>query len=396
MTTSFPLRNDFSSGVFVQRLVQNLPSWVETKVITPCSTRPIEYSKSQNYHIQCFRYAPRNWQILAHEPGGIPVALRHRKILIILLPIFLITMFVACLRISKTCDLIHANWSVNGVIAGIVGIITSTPVITTLRGEDVTKSGRSKIYKIILRLCIRINKKIISVSEAINSQLSNNYPEYIDKFMFLPNGVDKNYLKISHSSGRMRNDNKDVLQILTIGSLIQRKGVKDIIKALRILKQTEVSFRFSIIGKGIEEKNLKKFVRSSGLSDQVCFLGNVSPEEIPSYFAKSDVFILASYSEGRPNVILESLAAGVPVIATQIDGVTELIQENITGLLYLPGDSIKLAKQIDRLIDDRDLRHKLAKRGKDLIMESGLLWGKVGNRYAEIYSRVIIKNKELH
>ena len=172
------------SGVFVQRLVQNLPPFVEANVITPCASWPIELEQCQNYRIQCFSYAPSNWQILAHESGGIPVALRHRKALIVLLPIFIGAMFFACLRASKSCDLIHANWSVNGLIASLVGVITGTPVITTLRGEDISKAGKSWLYKIVLRLCLRLNKKLITVSEAIYIQLSNNFPDHIDKLVF--------------------------------------------------------------------------------------------------------------------------------------------------------------------------------------------------------------------
>jgi glycosyltransferase involved in cell wall biosynthesis len=394
LTTSFPLGKDSTSGIFVQRLVKNLPPWVEANVITPCSSRPVDYDLCQNYHVQCFRYAPRTWQILAHESGGIPVALRHRKILILLLPIFICAMFIACFRASKTCDLIHANWSVNGLIAGFVGVITNTPVITTLRGEDITKAGKSMLYDVALRLCIRLNKKLITVSEAIKNQLSNKFPKQMDKFVFLPNGVDNNFLKVSRSKSRIQVKNEDVLQILTIGSLIPRKGVKDIIKALKLIKESKTGFRLSIIGTGIEENNLKQLVVSSGMSGQVSFLGNISPQDIPHHFSKADVFILASYSEGRPNVILESLAAGVPVIATQIDGVTELIKENITGLLFLPGDSEQLAKQIGRLKNNRELGNELAKRGQDLILGSGLLWSKVGNRYAEIYNHVRISDKD--
>ncbi len=147
-----------------------------------------------------------------------------------------------------------------------------------------------------------------------------------------------------------------------------------------------------IIGAGAEEDNLKQLAISSGISDQVHFLGNISPQEIPHHFAKADLFVLASYSEGRPNVILESLAAGVPVIATQIDGVIELIKENITGLLFTPGDASNLAKQINRVKDDQAFRHELAQRGKELILGKGLLWPNVGVQYAEIYNQVILGN----
>lgn len=388
LTTSYPLRENSASGIFVKRLVKNLPSWVEARVITPCSSQELELNVSNNHQIQCFRYAPRSWQILAHESGGIPVALQNRKFLILLLPVFIASMFIECLKISKSCDVIHANWSINGLIAGLAGIIMRTPVVTTLRGEDITKSERSKLFKIILRLCLATNKKIISVSEAINNQLTENFPNHLNKLVFLPNGVDSNFLEAVNLCGQDGDKDENTLEILTVGSLIPRKGVKDIINALSKIKETESNFRLSIIGTGVEKKHLEEIVNSLGLSKHVKFLGNVSPQEMPDYYMQADVFILASYSEGRPNVILESFAAGVPVIASKIDGVTELVEEKITGLLFLPGDSKQLATKIKLLKKNKELRSDLAKRGRELILDKELLWPKIGIRYAGIYESV--------
>jgi glycosyltransferase involved in cell wall biosynthesis len=389
LTTSYPLRKDSVSGIFVKRLVENLPSWVEAEVITPCSTKELELDISNNNQIQCFKYAPRSWQILAHESGGIPVALQHRKFLILLLPVFMASMFIACLKVSKSCDVIHANWSINGLIAGLAGMITRTPVVTTLRGEDIAKSDKSKLYGIILKLCIVMNRKIISVSEAINNQLTESFPNHVNKLMFLPNGVDSNFLEAVNSREPAGDKDEEVLEILTVSSLIPRKGVKDIINALSKIKKTESNFRLSIVGAGVEKNHLEQLVDSFGLTKHVNFLGNVSPQEMPNYFMRADVFILASYSEGRPNVILESFAAGVPVIASEIDGITELVEENITGLLFFPGDSIQLATKIKLLKKNKQLRDSLAKKGKELILNNELLWPKIGIRYASIYESVM-------
>ena len=110
---------------------------------------------------------------------------------------------------------------------------------------------------------------------------------------------------------------------------------------------------------------------------------------MPKYFIEADVFILASYSEGRPNVILESFAAGVPVIASEIDGVTELVEENITGLLFSPGNPAQLATKVKLLKESKELRGDLANRGRSLILDKELLWSKVGIRYAEVYEGVL-------
>lgn len=389
LTTSYPLKKDSASGIFIKRLVQSLPSRIEAKVITPCASKESEIFVSNNHQIQCFRYAPRSWQILAHESGGIPVALQHRRKLIFLLPIFIASMFIACLKISRSSDVIHANWSINGLIAGVVGLITKTPVVTTLRGEDIAKSDKSKLYKTILKFCIFTNKKIISVSEAIHNQLIKTFPDQCGKLVFVPNGVDSNFLGAANLCGKAISKDEEILNLLTVGSLIPRKGVIDIINALGRLKESEAKFRLTIVGTGVEENFLKQRVDSLGLREHIEFIGNISPQEMPGYFKSADAFILASYSEGRPNVILESFAAGVPVIASKIDGVSELVEENITGLLFSPGDSVQLASKIKLLKMNRNLRIDLAHKGRELILKNELLWPKIGVRYADIYESIL-------
>ncbi len=154
LTTSFPLNRDSVSGVFVWRLARSFPSTVLATVVTPCDTSgtpPVTIPDSYNVH--CFRYAPWRWQLLAHQPGGIPVALQRSIAMRCLLPIFLVAMLIACFRVSRKADIIHANWSVNGAIAGLVGFFLKKPVVTTLRGEDVTRAKNSKLYYYLLWFC---------------------------------------------------------------------------------------------------------------------------------------------------------------------------------------------------------------------------------------------------
>ena len=136
-------------------------------------------------------------------------------------------------------------------------------------------------------------------------------------------------------------------------------------------------------------------VAQLGLLKQVRFLGSVTPESMPSLLSRADVLILASSSEGRPNVILEAMAAGLPVIASAIDGVTELVEDGATGLLFSSGDSEDLARQIDVLARDSQMGSKLSKNGRAFIVDKGLLWRNTGGLYAAIYDQLILDTHAL-
>ncbi len=390
LTTSFPLKKGGVSGVFIQRLVKNLPSFIHATVVVPSGTELPSNGDECNYRLKCFRYAPWRWQILAHQPGGIPVALKRNRGAYFVLPFFLLVMFIACFREARKSDLIHANWSVNGAIAGIVGRLTGKPVVTTLRGEDVTRAESSGLYRGFLNLCLKNNDRLITVSEAISISLKQNFPKYKDKVSFLPNGVEAELLNIA----RAPQDKSGVFRLVTVGSLIPRKGVTTIIKALAQLKDRQ-QFHLSVIGSGAELSGLEALVQRESLLGSVEFVGEVVPEKVVDYLVKADAFVLASYSEGRPNVVLEALAVGVPVIASDIDGVRELISDGMTGLRFPAGNSEVLTQKIEQLAKDSELQMYLAKQGREFIVQNRLVWSDVGERYAQIYKEVTDHRKGL-
>lgn len=386
LTTSFPLKEGSASGVFVQRLVKSLPSSVAVTVITPSDTSAVNMPADTGYKLHCFRYAPWKRQTLAHQPGGIPVALKQNKVMRWLVPVFLFSMFLACFRVARKADIIHANWSINGSIAGLVGFVLRKPVVTTVRGEDVTRAKGSKIYRFILQWCLRSNKKLVAVSEAIYELLLREFPDYHHKIIFLPNGVEPNLLDCSIASSRP--ERKEKFCLVTVGSLIPRKGVDVIIQAIGHL-QSQEHVQLVVVGEGPERKKLERLIEKLGLKDQIQFVGNVVPDKVVNYLVKADALVLASYSEGRPNVVLESMATGVPVIASDIEGVRELLQHGENGFRFQPGDAGALAALIEQLRDSYELQTQFSKNGRKFILDNELLWPNVGARYAAIYKEVM-------
>jgi glycosyltransferase involved in cell wall biosynthesis len=383
LTTSFPLAPGSVSGIFVQRLIQNMPAQTHTVVIAPCASKHTGAITGERYELICFRYAPRGWQQLAHLPGGIPTAIRSNKLRIMLLPTFLLSMFIATLRIARKSDIVHANWSINGVVAGIAGWITHTPVITTLRGSDVALAENSPIFRFTLRLCIRLSTRIVAVSHALARSAAALSPEHASKIIMIPNGVDTQLLRLAHTAGA-----SGAFRLTTIANLIPEKGVHTILQALSLMPDLE-GMMLKIVGDGPEYHRLKALADTLGIAPHVSFLGKLSPSDIPACLADTDVFILASIREGRPNVILESLATGTPVVASDIDGISELVCHNQTGLLFKTGDPADLAKQIERLHTDPVLAAEISSASRRFIEENNLTWPETAARYVDLYDETL-------
>src|SRR5262249_44902409 len=185
----------------------------------------------------CFRYAPRRLQTLAHAPGGIPVALRTRKWAFLLVPGFLLAMFASCLRLGRSIDIIHANWAICGCIAGLAGRLLCVPVITSLRGDDITRAQRSFADRLILSLCLHWSHAVVTVIHAIEAWIQERYPHHTSKICTIENGVEDVFLALP--AGHNTAPSEPRLRLLTVGSLIARKGVDQIIAAVHRLPERE-------------------------------------------------------------------------------------------------------------------------------------------------------------
>jgi len=141
------------------------------------------------------------------------------------------------------------------------------------------------------------------------------------------NGV--NFAKFSVADKPSRKS----LKLLFIGNLIKTKGVFELLMAAKKLANEKVDFELSIIGKGPEANNLTSYIVANDLTASVKLIGAVAHEHLDQWFAKSHALILPSYREGVPNVIMEALATGTPVVATKVVGIPEVIKHEENGIL---------------------------------------------------------------
>lgn len=160
------------------------------------------------------------------------------------------------------------------------------------------------------------------------------------------------------------------VMILSVGRLVEKKGIGVLVRALRILKARGVAFRCKIVGEGPLGNSIREQIHAASLEDTVELLGSRPQEEVKALFAEADLFVLPCViaaggdRDGIPVVLMEAMALGVPVISTAVSGIPELIYDGKNGLLAEAGNSVSLAETITSLIENPALAARLAEEAR--------------------------------
>ncbi|MBN2656316.1 MAG: glycosyltransferase family 4 protein [Spirochaetales bacterium] len=242
------------------------------------------------------------------------------------------------------------------MIASEFGTITFS---MSIHGPDLLY----EVYNNALPEKITKAEKVRCISHYSRSQLMNLTPfEQWDKFQIVRCGIDPDIF------APREEPQAEKIEILCLGRLVPAKGQHILIKACFDLKKRGIDFHTTIVGGGSDRESLEKLSAASGLTDDITFTGPVSRTEVLDFYRNTHIFVLPSFAEGVPVVLMEAMAMGVPVISTNITGIPELITHGKEGLLALPSDHIGLADQIAALANDRDLRMALGRNGREKVI----------------------------
>jgi glycosyltransferase involved in cell wall biosynthesis len=185
------------------------------------------------------------------------------------------------------------------------------------------------------------------------------------QLIVLCGGTDMPALKIVHcgldlSRYQFHAPREEIRNLFCAARLVPEKGIEFLIQALGLLINNGYLVNLRIAGDGPRRASLEDSARRLNVADRVCFLGNLSEQEVAHELSMSDLFILPSLAEGIPVSIMEAMAVGLPVIATNIAGTSELVDDRKTGLLVRPADSEAIAKAVVTVIERPEFRRKAA------------------------------------
>jgi phosphatidylinositol alpha-mannosyltransferase len=240
--------------------------------------------------------------------------------------------------------------------------------------------GFSPSYWIGSKFAGRLAGKLdgrIAVSGAARHFISRYFP---GEYRIIPNGVDLERYQLAEPYEELRDG---TLNILFVGRLEERKGLIHLLQAYHRLRKRRVDARLLVVGDGPKRREYKRFVGLRGIRD-VEFLGRVSDEEKVRYFASADIYCAPNTGqESFGIVLLEAMAAGVPIVASDIHGFKNVMQRNVQGLLVEPKNARALAAALYALSRNDDLRHELGDAGRARAPEFS--WDRVTERIVDLY-----------
>lgn len=249
-------------------------------------------------------------------------------------------------------DLLDAHYFYpDGVAAAMLAREFGKPLVVTARGTDLNLIPQHSYPRGLIRRTAEQSNGIVTVCAALKEPLLDMGIE-ADKVHVLRNGVDLTGFQPRERESARNMHGLSGKVALSVGALIERKGHHVSIEALKSLP----GLTLMIAGAGPEEAALKKFASELGVSDRVRFLGRVPHEELSTLYSAADISILASSREGWANVLLESMACGTPVVATDIWGTGEVVASPEAGVLVPERTAPSLAKGVRQLLDHLPVR----------------------------------------
>lgn len=257
--------------------------------------------------------------------------------------------------------------------------------ISTVHGwskQDLGIKGRA--YRWLDLSALRAMDKVIAVSQAVESDLCDQGIR-ANRTVVIPNG-----LPVRETDRESRDEVRaklglphDALSIGCVGRLAKVKGHAYLIEAIDRLKDDFPTIRLFIAGDGPLLPDLRTMIESKGLADRVKLLG--FRDDIRALLASFDIFVLPSLSEGLPIALLEAMSLGVPVVASRVGGIPEVIVDDSQGVLVSPGNPSALANAIQMLFVDRARREALGIMGKRRV-DSAFSSDAMANSYGGVYS----------
>lgn len=243
----------------------------------------------------------------------------------------------------------------------------------------------------ISRWLLRRRAKKLHGHIAVSSASRDYHSKYVKAdYTIIPNGIDLTHYNPQVEPMPQYKDGK--INILFVGRLEKRKGLNYLIDAYKKVHKKHPNTRLIIVGPGTRLRSkYEQKVRNARLEKNVVFISDVSYEDLPRYYQTADIFCApATGAESFGIILLEAMALGKPVVASNISGYASVLTHEQEGLLVKKKNAADLAKALERLIDEPVLREKLGRQG--LVTVQNYSWEKVARRVEEYYLQVLASN----
>jgi glycosyltransferase involved in cell wall biosynthesis len=388
VVTAFPRERGDPIAPWLVELLQRLRARGHEIDVLASSYRGLGDQDVDGIRVHRFRYFPARWERLTHEETA-PDRMR-RSPLYAIMPVFFLLggMWRAwTLARRERYDIVHVHWPMPMALLGWAARQAHPmPMVTTFYGIELRwVQSRLPFLKWLVRWAARTSTQAVAISSYTAQELR--------KFAEVPIEVIPYTAELPPPAVPSGHARPREASILFVGRLIERKGVAHLIRALGSVRQRTPA-RLIVIGDGPERSRLEQLARDGGLADHVEFRGRVSDEELRRAYAEADVFVLPAVLDARQDteglgvVLLEAMNYSVPVIASDIGGITDIVEHEHTGLLVPPGNEVALGSALSRVLTDPTLSRDLGEAGRQRLRDT-FSWSRIVDQWEAVYSRVM-------
>lgn len=335
--------------------------------------------------VKRFRYAPAAWETLTHESGA-PNKIRRNPLYLALVPAYLLA---GVLRTRRLCrdlrpDVIHIHWPIPNALLAFWGCRGRRPrLISTFYGADIALVRKYPALRPLLQRVVRESSACTAISRytaELVHQLAGVLPAVI------PYGMDLDARPAISPA-----DKPAPYEILTVGRLIERKGHAVLLRAFARLRERRDDVALTIIGEGQERPRLEALIDELGLRGAAFLRGRVPDAERERAYAQCDIFVLPAIvdaggdTEGLGMVLLEAMRYEKPVVASAVGGITDIVEDGVSGLLVPPADVEALAGALARLLEEPARARELGQRARRL-NAARFDWNHIVDAYWRLYA----------
>jgi len=265
--------------------------------------------------------------------------------------------FLAASIVFRHVAIVHINTSLNrkaywrDLVYLFIAKALGARILYQVHGGALPRKffAGSPLLTSLLRWTLRVPDVVVVLAQVELRAYREFVPD--QEVVALPNGIDcRPYSGVP----TVLSDHSHPLQLVYIGRVAREKGLYETLQGLRLAHELGVDARLVIAGTGAEEPRLRRYAQALGIGARVCFVGPVFGNDKVKLLSGADVMVLPSYSEGLPYALLESMAAGVPVIATPVGAIPDVVSDGIHGFLVPPRDGKAIAESLAILAGDRD------------------------------------------
>ncbi len=375
---------------FVLQFVQRLePAAGAVTVIAPHAAGAKHREAFGNITVRRFRYAyPYKYENLTYGQAAKRTLMYRLRGVCYVIAEFWATFWV-CVR--RRPAIINAHWLIpQGFVGLLAGRLFGARVVVTIHGQDATFKLGGNMGRLVLavkRFVLKHADAVVVNSTANQALCQKIWPER--EYPIIPMGVDA-----TRFAERPKHKKGDIFEVLFVGRLAEVKGVIYLCQAMKLLQKKRKDTHLTVVGDGPERPALESFVLENSLEDVIAFAGWVQPTELPQYYANADVFAgpsirdSASRIEAFGLVFAEASAAGLPVVTTNVGGVTDIVKDGETGLVVPQKDSQALYEALEYLYTHRTRGKEMGRRGQKFVTEN-FSWEAITKRYLDLFASLI-------